>query len=289
MGIEIDAHLGQDALRRRHHLALVEQSRSTGRFAIGEDIAGHRQVGKEIQLLEDDADAELPGLQGIADDHRFAAQDERPAVRLIDAGQHLHDRRLAGAVLPHDGVDLAGGNPERHVVDGGDAAEALGDAVQPDDVRCRGRSVMAKLASGEVPPGRASRRDPQRIGYGSGVARGIPGRSQIVIRPGHGLEIREVLGHVLLVVVVLDLIVGLARDVVVDVLGRHDFGRRLEPALDERRAVDQVLGEHAHRQIALQILLLADGHLRPAVLDRLQRRRVEVVATDQPRAARCAP
>ncbi len=107
VGIEIDAHLGQDALRRRHHLALVEQSRSAGRLAIGEDIGGHREVGKEIQLLEDDADAELPGLQGIADDHRFATQDERPAIRLVDAGQHLHDRRLAGAVLPDDGVDLA--------------------------------------------------------------------------------------------------------------------------------------------------------------------------------------
>ena len=107
--IEIDAHLGQDAPRRRHHLALVEQSRSAGRFPVGEDVASHRQVGKEIQLLEDDADAELPGLQGIADDHRFAAQDERAAVRLIDAGQHLHDRRLAGAVLPDDRVDLAAG------------------------------------------------------------------------------------------------------------------------------------------------------------------------------------
>ena len=106
-GIEIDAHLGQDPLRRRDHLALVEQPRPTRRFAVGEDIAGHRQVRKEIQFLEDDADAELPGMQRIADDDRFAAQDERAAVRLIDTRQHLHDRRLAGAVLPDDGVDLA--------------------------------------------------------------------------------------------------------------------------------------------------------------------------------------
>ena len=63
VGIEIDAHLGQDAPRRRHHLALVEQSRAAGRLAVGKDIGRHRQVGKEIQLLEDDADPELPGLQ----------------------------------------------------------------------------------------------------------------------------------------------------------------------------------------------------------------------------------
>ena len=107
--------------------------------------------------------------------------------------------------------------------------------------------------------------------------------SQIIVRPGHGLEIRVVLGQVVVVVVVLDLIVSLASDVIVDVLGSHNFGWYLHPCLHQRRPVYQVLGEHAYRQVPLQILLLAQRNLCPAVFDRLQCWWVQVIATDQPR------
>ena len=132
--VERDGHLRQDLFRSGHHLTLVEQPRSERRLTIGEDVAGDREMGEEIELLKDDADPEPAGMEGIGDDDRFAAQHQRAAVRLVDAGQHLHDGRLAGAVLPHHGVDLAAADAEGDVVDGGDASESLDHVIEPDDL-----------------------------------------------------------------------------------------------------------------------------------------------------------
>ena len=130
-----------------------------------------------------------------------------PLSGLIDTGQHLHDRRLAGAVLSDDRVDLAGKIPND---------TSLTATMPPKRFVTRSSrmmsvavdSVMLVLVSSEVPPGRASATS--NFVMAPGCARHSRG-PQIVVWPGHGLEVRVVLGHVLLVVVVLDLIVGLAR------------------------------------------------------------------------------
>ena len=49
----------------------------------------------------------------------------------VDAGQDLHQRRLAGAVLAHQRVDLAGAELETDRVERRDAAETLADTASP--------------------------------------------------------------------------------------------------------------------------------------------------------------
>ena len=67
-----------------------------------------------------------------ASSHRVA-DPELAAVGLLLAGDHLEERRLAGAVRPDHADDAAGRERERHVLDEQPVAEALGDVIRLDD------------------------------------------------------------------------------------------------------------------------------------------------------------
>ena len=53
----------------------------------------------------------------------------------VHAGEDLHQRRLAGAVLADQRVHLAGAKLEVDAVERGDAGEALGDRLGPQQRR----------------------------------------------------------------------------------------------------------------------------------------------------------
>ena len=80
-----------------------------GAFVAEEDVLGDRQKRDQRQFLMDDDDAELFGIGDGREVALLAAIGDLAfvgAVR-IDAGEHLHQRRLAGAVLAAQRVDLA--------------------------------------------------------------------------------------------------------------------------------------------------------------------------------------
>ena len=81
----------------------------------------------------------------------LALEPEGAGVRRVDAGDDLHQRRLAGAVLAHQRVDVAALEAERDVVERQHAGKGLADvldleqifragngAALADDLRCRG-------------------------------------------------------------------------------------------------------------------------------------------------------
>ena len=74
----------------------------------------------------------------------LAEQRRRPSRRRQQAGQHLHRRRLAAAVRAEEAEDLAALDAEAHVVDGGEVAEALRQAVRLDRRRGLGRRVARR-------------------------------------------------------------------------------------------------------------------------------------------------
>ena len=63
-----------------------------------------------------------------------------------DAAQHLHQRRLAGAVLADQADDLAGADRQAHVVQRQDARIALPDADQLEERLRHRRSGTARAA-----------------------------------------------------------------------------------------------------------------------------------------------
>jgi hypothetical protein len=83
-----------------------------GGFASDEDVLRHRQVGAEVDLLVDRADAGLLRLRRAGEPYGRAVQGDGAAVQGVDPGQHLDEGGLAGAVLAEQCVDLAGEEPE---------------------------------------------------------------------------------------------------------------------------------------------------------------------------------
>ena len=66
---------------------------------------------------------------GAAQDDRLAAQEDLAGVRLVDAGQDAHQRRLAGAVLADQAHHLVRPELEAHRLERMHAGKALVDAA----------------------------------------------------------------------------------------------------------------------------------------------------------------
>eukprot|EP01022_Parablepharisma_sp_SALTPOND_P020740 TRINITY_DN385_c0_g1_i13.p1 TRINITY_DN385_c0_g1~~TRINITY_DN385_c0_g1_i13.p1 ORF type:complete len:868 (-),score=317.47 TRINITY_DN385_c0_g1_i13:3732-6335(-) len=121
--------LRQHRIGAAAHGGMVDQAQAVAQFATHEDIGGHADVGRHRQFLVDQVDAGGAAGGGIAQGDRFSVQQDLAVVRRMDAGQHFHQRALAGAVLPHQRVDLAGADVEVHVRQRPCRAEGLADAA----------------------------------------------------------------------------------------------------------------------------------------------------------------
>ena len=76
-------------------------------------------------------------------------QPDLARVRLVHAGEHLDQGRLAGAVLADQGVHLAGVGGEVHAGQGMHAGEALVDVPDGQD-RVAGRGCQQFLFRGRA-------------------------------------------------------------------------------------------------------------------------------------------
>ncbi len=150
----------------------AEVSEVTGGFGVGccpvdaesahlvaeHDVLADRQVLAEVDLLVDGRDAGRLGIGGGREGARNPVDEDRPGVDRVDAGQRLDERRLAGAVLAHERVHLAGAEEEVDVVEGEDAGESNRDSRHGDDRRdvgVRSHGVVPQLSGerGRSPPG----------------------------------------------------------------------------------------------------------------------------------------
>ena len=105
------------------------------RLVAEHDVLADREVRAEVDLLIDGGDARILRVGGAAEAARLTAHDDPARIHGVDAGEGFDERRLAGAVLTHQGVDLA--RPEREVdgIQGEDAGESDGDPGHFDDRR----------------------------------------------------------------------------------------------------------------------------------------------------------
>ena len=118
--------LVEQLLRHGVLLCLVDEQALHG-LAADIDVFRHGQVLHEVQLLMDDADAERLRVARAVDLGVLSKEFDRAAVARVDAGQHLHKRRLAGAVFADQRHDLALADLQLRIVQRVDAREVFLD------------------------------------------------------------------------------------------------------------------------------------------------------------------
>ena len=107
-------HIGI-GLRQLRRLLEVDEEAGLAVFPAQEDVLPDAHVGHEVQLLIDDADAHGRRFRGRVDLDGFAFPEDLAAVRLMHAGQDLHEGRFARAVLSDQRVHLAAPERKRNV------------------------------------------------------------------------------------------------------------------------------------------------------------------------------
>ena len=112
-----------------------------------EQVRDNVEVVAEREVLVNGRDSEPGRIGGTRDRHGLPLEAETALVGRMDAGDHLDQRRLAGAVVADEGDDLAGTNLEVDVLQRLDRAEALADALQREQRAVRGLHVSAPRPS----------------------------------------------------------------------------------------------------------------------------------------------
>jgi hypothetical protein len=134
-----------EVVQQRRYLtmqgAFVQHAEAVG-LAAQEDVLGDVAVRQQVELLVDDADARALGLERMRERHLLAEELDLALVGRVGAAQDFHERRLAGAVLADQGVDLAYLAGEVDAGEGGDGAEALDHAPHLERARAAGRGVF---------------------------------------------------------------------------------------------------------------------------------------------------
>ena len=101
-------------------------------------VLEHAQRLDQPEILVDEAQPELAELpRGQRQPYRLAVDQELAAVRIVEAGEDLDQRRLAGAVLPEEAVDLPGEQAQVDSAQRVRPAEALRELAQLEPRRLR--------------------------------------------------------------------------------------------------------------------------------------------------------
>ena len=100
LGDSLQAHLLHQLAAAAERLVPVDDA-DFGRFVAEEDVLGDRQLRHEREFLVDDDDADVLAVGDAVEAPLLALVEDLAFVGAvgIDAAEHLHQRRFAGAVL----------------------------------------------------------------------------------------------------------------------------------------------------------------------------------------------
>ena len=109
--------------------AAVDTSPEQQRLTAEKQIVADRHRRHQAQLLENHGDAGVKTGARRGRDQRLAAHQDRALIGPMNAEQHFHQGRFAGAVLPEQGMDLASVDLEIDIAQHCVGAEPLDDAA----------------------------------------------------------------------------------------------------------------------------------------------------------------
>ena len=101
-------------------------------LAVHVHVLPHGELVAEREILVHRLDALFSRVAGRGEAHGLAVDADLALVRRIEAGEALHEGRLAGTVVADDRGDLSGADSERGALQGMDVAERLVHVVDDD-------------------------------------------------------------------------------------------------------------------------------------------------------------
>ena len=133
--IQLDPELFEEPGRFGAHFAPVHGARTPARLTACEDVLCRGQIRKHRRLLVHGDDSEAVCCLRVRDPLNRTVDRDLAFVRLDDASEKLHERRLASAVLADERMHGAAVDRETHLRDGLDAAVALAELPKLDEWR----------------------------------------------------------------------------------------------------------------------------------------------------------
>ena len=133
------------------HLGLLEPLEDVVRLAAEVHVLDDVEVVAQREILVDDLDPELRRVLRAVDRDRLAVEEDLAAVGVVDAGDALDQRRLAGAVVADERHHLACSHLEVDVGERLDRAEVLRHSAELEERfggRVRGGVVASVVVMG---------------------------------------------------------------------------------------------------------------------------------------------
>ena len=112
----------------------ISEATRPARHVRHDDVFGDGHRRAEGEFLIDDDDAGGATVERRSEARRFAVDEDFSLARLKIAGEDVHQRGLAGAVLTNDSVHLAGAKADADMIERDDAGEPLGDPGDLEDI-----------------------------------------------------------------------------------------------------------------------------------------------------------
>ena len=116
------------------------------------DVLGDGEDGDQHEVLVDHADPGRDRVARVVEGDGLAVDEDLALVVLVQPVEDVHQRRLAGAVLAEQGVDLAGLDRQVDVLVGDDPGEALRDPAELEPHRVLPSLVGRQAAPRRTPP-----------------------------------------------------------------------------------------------------------------------------------------
>src|SRR5919201_960343 len=125
---ERDPEVGERLAAARAHGLLVDEAELAERpgahdLAAEEHVGAGVELGGEREVLVDGLDPQPARVERRVDLDRPPVEDDLALVWLMDPGEDLDERRLAGAVVADERDDLVGEDGEVRAAQRADAAE----------------------------------------------------------------------------------------------------------------------------------------------------------------------
>ena len=117
------------------HVSIVSEDPTRTHFATEENVRRDRQLFDQVQFLVDDANAHRFCVAGPTELDGLSIDEQLAIVVGDHPREDFHKRAFARPVFAADGMDFAGHDIERDLVQSPRPAESLADVLDRDDRR----------------------------------------------------------------------------------------------------------------------------------------------------------